>query len=325
MARAQSSPAVEVTARAAKGGYKAMARTQTRVTVAHRFEVQNSVSSKMAWVVDEEASYQRPLNFLKDNEPERRLDIRLSYQSFRALEAQAHRLYGDAKYPRLDYSGTDSRVTIYTIPTALDSVRDGLLRHNKQELLRRINPIGESTISSTDDLGEETYQQLRADINVWLSHIHGRTAILLWFKESPSFRNPTNADPYSVTDSPAFDHAMQQAQRDHSLGPYRYRDHDWCGTVAEAFIEVFNSNSDNEEPMRYVSSKAILSQNGLIVVQDRNLDTGLILGDLFPSDDGVGAAQAEPICLDMAFLKGAIESAARATATTRFHHFLAAN
>ncbi|KAK9334382.1 hypothetical protein V1521DRAFT_450827, partial [Lipomyces starkeyi] len=63
----------------------------------------------MAWIDDEEASYQRALNFLKDNEHERRLDIRLSYQSFRAFEVQAQALYG-AKYPRLDYSGTDSRV-----------------------------------------------------------------------------------------------------------------------------------------------------------------------------------------------------------------------
>ncbi|KAK9330417.1 hypothetical protein V1520DRAFT_377738 [Lipomyces starkeyi] len=146
-------------------------------------------------------------------------------------------------------------VTIYTIPAELhgasaavlqtairDSVRDGLLRHNKQELLRRIIPIGESTISSTDVLGEGstktpdggfryndpstgrqelaliietgvsgTYQQLRADINVWLSHIHCRAAILLWFKESPSFKNPTNAVAYSVNDPPAFDHAMQHA------------------------------------------------------------------------------------------------------------------
>ncbi|KAK9251677.1 hypothetical protein V1507DRAFT_492406 [Lipomyces tetrasporus] len=304
----------------------------------------------MAWVDDEEASYQRALNFLEDNEPERRLDIR-----------PAHALYGDAKYPRVDYSGADSRVTIYTIPTGLhgasaaslqtaisDSVRDALLRHNKQELLRRIIPIGESTISSLDDLGEgstktpdggfwynnsstgrqeltliietgvsETYQQLRADVDVWLNRIHCRTVVFLWFKESPSFRNPTDADAYSVNDRPAFDHAMQQVQRDHSLGPYRYGDHDWCGTVAEAFIEVFNSDSDNEEPLRY-----LIAQNGLMVMQDHSLDTGLILGDLFTPDDEVGAAQAEPICLDMAFLQGAIESAARATATTRFNHFL---
>ncbi|KAK9483984.1 hypothetical protein V1527DRAFT_471486 [Lipomyces starkeyi] len=75
-----------------------MAWTRTRVTMPHRFEVQNSVSSKMTWVDDEDASYQRALNFLKDNESERRLDIRLSYQSFRAIEAQAQALYGDAKY-----------------------------------------------------------------------------------------------------------------------------------------------------------------------------------------------------------------------------------
>ncbi|KAK9323104.1 hypothetical protein V1517DRAFT_321501 [Lipomyces orientalis] len=328
---------------------------KTRLTAAPRFELQTSVSSKMAYIDDEEACYQH-------NEPERRLDIRLSYQTFRALEAQAHALYGDAKYPRVEYSGTDSRVTIYTVPTELhgtsasalqmairDSVRDGLLRHNKQELLRRIIPIGESTISSVDDLGQgstktpdggfvyndsstgrreltliietgvsEQYQQLRADINVWLSDIHCRTAILLWFKESPSFRNPTNANAYSVDDRPAFDDAAQQAQRDHPLGPCRYRDHDWCGTIAEAFIEIFRSDSNNEVPARYP-----IAENGLIVVEGQSLDIGLILGDLFPLDDeAVGNARIERIRLDMGFVQSALESAISGTAETRFNRFM---
>ncbi|KAJ8097088.1 hypothetical protein POJ06DRAFT_262477 [Lipomyces tetrasporus] len=319
----------------------------------------------MACVDDEEASYQRALNFLKDNEPERRLDIRLSYQSFRALEAQAHARYGDAKYPRVEYSGPDSRVTIYTVPTELHgtsatalqtaisySVRDGLLRRNKQELLRRIIPIGESTISSLDDLGQgstktpdggiryidsstgrreltliietgvsERYQQLRADINVWLSDIHCRTAILLWFKESPSFTNPTDVNSYSVNDRPAFDHAVQQALRDHPLGPYRYRDHDWCGTVAEAFIEIFKSDASNEVPARYP-----IAENGLIVVEGQSLDIGLILGDLFPLDDeAVGNARTERIRLDMGFVQSALLSATSGTAETRFNRFLGAH
>ncbi|KAK9327625.1 hypothetical protein V1520DRAFT_348383 [Lipomyces starkeyi] len=114
--------------------------------------------------------------------------------------------------------------------------------------------------------------------------------------------------------------SIMQCSWRHSLGPHRYRDHAWWGTVSEAFIEVFNSDSDNEEPLRY-----LIAQNGLIVLQDHSLDIGLILGDLFPSDDDVGAAEAEPICRDTESLQGAIESAARATATTRFNNFLMAN
>ncbi|KAK9336855.1 hypothetical protein V1521DRAFT_435486, partial [Lipomyces starkeyi] len=64
-------------------------------------------------------SYQRPLNFLRANEPERRLDIRLSDTSIETLEELAFALYGDEKYPRVEYSATDSRVTKHTIPTAL--------------------------------------------------------------------------------------------------------------------------------------------------------------------------------------------------------------
>ncbi|KAK9358457.1 hypothetical protein V1504DRAFT_461048 [Lipomyces starkeyi] len=52
---------------------------------------------EMATADDEQASYERALNFLTANEPERRFDIRLSYRSFQALEEQAHALYGHSK------------------------------------------------------------------------------------------------------------------------------------------------------------------------------------------------------------------------------------
>ncbi|ODQ71354.1 hypothetical protein LIPSTDRAFT_73999 [Lipomyces starkeyi NRRL Y-11557] len=52
----------------------------------------------MATADDEEASYERALNFLTDNEPKRRFDIRLSYRSFQVLEEQAHALYRHSKY-----------------------------------------------------------------------------------------------------------------------------------------------------------------------------------------------------------------------------------
>ncbi|KAK9327063.1 hypothetical protein V1520DRAFT_394124 [Lipomyces starkeyi] len=178
---------------------------------------------------------------------------------------RSHALYGDPRYRDLDYSGTDSRVTIYTIPTELHgasaatlqtaisySVRYGLLRHNNQELLRRNIPVGESTISSTNDPGEGSATTPdgglnNSNINVWLSHILPYCYPLTVQRESK----------FQKTDE------CRCAQRDHSLGSYRHRDHDWCGTVAEAFIENFNSDSDNEEPLRYVSSKADLVVNSL--------------------------------------------------------------
>ncbi|KAK9345649.1 hypothetical protein V1522DRAFT_407031 [Lipomyces starkeyi] len=124
------------------------------------------MTSPMAPIDDEQASYRRALNFLTANEPERRLDICLSYRTFQALEKPAHVLYGDAKYPRVEYDSSGSRLTIYTAPSALhgasaaalqqgivNSVRDGLIRHHKQELFRYIQPIGESTYNSVDEQG----------------------------------------------------------------------------------------------------------------------------------------------------------------------------
>ncbi|KAK9314947.1 hypothetical protein V1524DRAFT_470609 [Lipomyces starkeyi] len=174
---------------------------------------------------------------------------------------RSHALYGDAKYRRLDYSGTDSRVTIYTIPTELHgasaaalqtaisySVRDGLLRHNNQQLLRRNIPIGESTISSTNDPGEGS--TTTPDGGFRHQRLVGPHPLPYCY-------------PLTVQRESKFQktHECRWAQRDHSFGPYRHRDHDWCGTVAEAFIEIFNSDSDNEEPLRYVSSKAELLVN----------------------------------------------------------------
>ncbi|ODQ71110.1 hypothetical protein LIPSTDRAFT_73722 [Lipomyces starkeyi NRRL Y-11557] len=56
------------------------------------------MSPQTATNAKERQSYERALHFLKANIPEKRLDIHLSYESFRALEVQAQALYGNAKY-----------------------------------------------------------------------------------------------------------------------------------------------------------------------------------------------------------------------------------
>ncbi|KAK9358946.1 hypothetical protein V1504DRAFT_441734 [Lipomyces starkeyi] len=139
-----ATPSVKVTAKSANEKYKGRTQSQTQTS----------------------ASYQRALNFLRANEPERKLDIRLSYTSFETLEEQAFALYGDEKYARVEYSATDSRVTIHTIPTALHSssavalqqaisfsVYNVLVQHHKEELFGRLIPVGESTYRSIDDQG----------------------------------------------------------------------------------------------------------------------------------------------------------------------------
>ncbi|KAK9427398.1 hypothetical protein V1505DRAFT_380276 [Lipomyces doorenjongii] len=124
------------------------------------------MSLGMALRDNEQVSYRRALNFLMANEPEKRLDVCLSPKSFQFLDEQAHSLYGDAKYPRVQYSAIDSRVIITTIPTALHSrsasglqdlisrsVRDTLIRLNKGELCDDVLLVGDSEYSIVDDQG----------------------------------------------------------------------------------------------------------------------------------------------------------------------------
>ncbi|KAK9327615.1 hypothetical protein V1520DRAFT_314716 [Lipomyces starkeyi] len=160
--RSQATMAAEITDQ--NKGYKDQA-------VCTRVVPQNSMSLEMALHDHQQASYQRALNFLKVNEPERRLEVHLSPRSFQLLDEQAHALYGDAKYPRLQYSAIDSRVIIHTVPTALHSgsasglqelisrsVEDTLIRLNKGELYDDILPVGDSEYSIVDDQGR-TYRK----------------------------------------------------------------------------------------------------------------------------------------------------------------------
>ncbi|KAK9319309.1 hypothetical protein V1517DRAFT_341840 [Lipomyces orientalis] len=121
----------------------------------------------------EQASYQRALDFLIENEPESVIDIECSYESYIALQKQARELYGDAKYPRLDYFEGVSRLRIKTQSSPLvtgigaflqqsilNSARDALLRQNRPDLAERIVPGGEFgigySLSPEDQAGEST-------------------------------------------------------------------------------------------------------------------------------------------------------------------------
>ncbi|KAK9242713.1 hypothetical protein V1506DRAFT_509171 [Lipomyces tetrasporus] len=110
----------------------------------------------------EQASYQRALEFLIENETESVIDIECSYESYIALQEQARELYGDAKYPRLDYFEGISRLRIKTQPSPLvtgigaflqqsilNSARDALLRQNRPDLAA-CPPPAESTKTPED-------------------------------------------------------------------------------------------------------------------------------------------------------------------------------
>ncbi|KAK9317036.1 hypothetical protein V1522DRAFT_399213 [Lipomyces starkeyi] len=106
----------------------------------------------------EQQLYQTALDFLVKNEPEQYLEVKLSFESYEALEEQARNMYGEKKYPYVDYCETTSTVTIYTIPTYLHghisavlqnelcyAVREVLQCHGRQQLAANVMPSGEST------------------------------------------------------------------------------------------------------------------------------------------------------------------------------------
>ncbi|KAK9236156.1 hypothetical protein V1525DRAFT_379929 [Lipomyces kononenkoae] len=265
----------------------------------------------------EQDSYERAMRFLRSNKPETRLDIHLSYGLFQALERQRKSIYRNAQYPRVEYSAIDSRVTIHTIPTALhssaaaslcecirDCVRDVLVQHGRQNLLRLLVPVGDATYESNEGNGRgstkspdggfrsrcqhselvfvvevgvsEGYRSLRADISLWLNEFHCRTAILLWCKENRRFGRPANPDVYSDSDQPAFEEALDQASLANPFGPYLYRDHPWFGTIDSAIIEVYRRNPTGK------------NAHGQLIVSTERLDLSLTLGDLYPpSEEGV--------------------------------------
>ncbi|KAK9494124.1 hypothetical protein V1508DRAFT_444645 [Lipomyces doorenjongii] len=283
----------------------------------------------MARSGNEQVSYRRAPNFLTANEPEKRLDIRLSYKSFRALEEQALTLYGISP---VEYSATDSRVTIYTAPTALHgysavnlqqaisfAVYNILVQHQKQELFERIVAVGESTYSSVNDQGRrstktpdaglsyyydggtvltiimevgasEGYTHLNADILLWMNEFHCRTAILFYNKECPKFKFPGNADTYSINDRPALEHT-------------------WFGTLDTAVLEVFKRDQNTDTCK--------------MVVQGGSLDIGLTIGDVLPpNEDAIQDIRGERVHLRINFVRNMLASGSHDTAVSRFNHFI---
>ncbi|KAK9312510.1 hypothetical protein V1524DRAFT_418112 [Lipomyces starkeyi] len=98
----------------------------------------------------EQVSYHRALNFLKVNEPEKRVDVHLWSKFFQLLDEQAQALYGDAKYMTLSYedgsaSGLQELISRF--------VHDTLIRLNKGELCDDILPVRDSQYSIVDDQG----------------------------------------------------------------------------------------------------------------------------------------------------------------------------
>ncbi|KAK9493143.1 hypothetical protein V1508DRAFT_404027 [Lipomyces doorenjongii] len=299
---------------------------------------QISISLEMASNDDEQASYQRALNFLTAHEPERRLDIYLSYKTFQFLEENARALYADAKYPRVEYSAVDSRLhsssAVGLQICITESIRDILIQFDKKHLASRILPVGESKYSSVDDQGEHStktpdaglkydngqlndllivgYQQLKADFELWLRKFGSRIGILL-------FRFPARdgCNSLSATELALFENSMCHARRSRPFGPYSFKGHTWFGTLDVALIEVFkiDAHANNISSEQYV-----VVQDGAATIQGESLDIGLTMGDAFPFDEQLSEDEmALPILLEAEVLLHIVESAVHSTAIQRYN------
>ncbi|KAK9237783.1 hypothetical protein V1525DRAFT_388118 [Lipomyces kononenkoae] len=264
------------------------------------------------------------------NEPEKRLDIQLSYQNFIALNEQAHALYGDAKYPRVEYAASDSRVTIHTVPTALHSDS----AHNKQHLINYVLPVGDSTKESVNSQGMRSTKTPDAGLRFDNGTCRGLTLIIeagvsegypalkrdieLWLNEF-KFGYPRGSVIYSAIDQPLFDSAMQQARNSHPFGPYSYRFHSWFGPVTKAIIEVFkrDASTGNIE-----SKEHKVVENGTMVVGSDYLKLGLTIGDFFLDVPEIESIRGVPIDISTSFVHHFVASAAQETAESRFSCFV---
>ncbi|KAK9235566.1 hypothetical protein V1525DRAFT_348061 [Lipomyces kononenkoae] len=110
-------------------------------------------------------AYRNALEFLIRNEPEQRLDMRPPFRCFRALEDEAHKLYGEeASYSRIEYSSKDSTVTIITAQSGLhakaaeavqrgieDGVRRELTNCGRGDLVARFGGVLDIRLNALDD------------------------------------------------------------------------------------------------------------------------------------------------------------------------------
>ncbi|KAK9360370.1 hypothetical protein V1504DRAFT_433910 [Lipomyces starkeyi] len=105
-----------------------------------------------------EDQYQLALNFLDTNEPEQYLEVQLPLHKYEELERYADSLYGEKKYPYVDYDTNTSTANIYTAPAPLHGMVSAqlqhliqrgaemaLIQHNQPEIARKLKAYGASS------------------------------------------------------------------------------------------------------------------------------------------------------------------------------------
>ncbi|KAK9245313.1 hypothetical protein V1506DRAFT_459299 [Lipomyces tetrasporus] len=122
----------------------------------------------------EKNAYQNALDFLIAYEPGQRLDTRLPFSCFLALQEEAHKRYDEERtdstssYLRVEYSSKDSTVTVITCQSSLHAkaaqflqewilsgARRELTNQGRDELGNRLRPLFDETCNARNDESSE--------------------------------------------------------------------------------------------------------------------------------------------------------------------------
>ncbi|KAK9241082.1 hypothetical protein V1525DRAFT_423342 [Lipomyces kononenkoae] len=167
---------------------------------------------------NEMSNYAKPLDLLKDNTPEQRLDVHLPYSMYLDLEKSW------SKYPRLSYNSFDEVATVITIQRAIHEVATSMFNievgkrvdeylsiHSPQEADRIVftgsmtemgsgndgsffyddNNGGRLVLRVVVEAGHsEHYGRLPRDKDMWVKGMNTKAVVLMCHKESQRFKNP---------------------------------------------------------------------------------------------------------------------------------------
>ncbi|KAK9388162.1 hypothetical protein V1515DRAFT_614756 [Lipomyces mesembrius] len=263
-------------------------------------------SSPALHLEDTEHQYQRALNFLVTNEPEQCLEVQLSLQKYKELERYADNLYGEKKYPYVDYD-TNTSTLHCPCSAAWHGAEMALIQHNKPETARR-QAYGKSSYTFRRE-----YEKLQNDAYLWLNGAYCQMAFIICLQEQPKFKDPSKAahtitlEAYDV-----FNITMADTLAENTFGPYIYNSHTWFGPLAEAFAVMCSSIQQR------------LVQNGTFLVQGEELDTGITLGDVLPSDE-MAAADVRAVAIKFVTedIRALLIAGARTTVSNRFRALVA--
>ncbi|KAK9312772.1 hypothetical protein V1524DRAFT_472470 [Lipomyces starkeyi] len=281
----------------------------------------------------EKKAYQNALDFLIENESEQRLDTRLPFSCFLALQEEARKRYGEeSRYPRVEYSSKDSTSSLHA--NAAQFLQEELTNQGKDELGDRLRPLfdetrnalnGESsesvkkpdggikyyrdfrtvTVAAIEVGVSEKYEKLIAYVTPWMEEFHCRTGILFSLDQAPrsSYPRRQGMNAFSVAnDLNPFHDAIVEVGRGHK----------WFGSLDSAFIEIFRrdplTGTLNQSP------RIRVVENGHMVLQGENVDIGHTIEDLLPSIQQVS------IGFKANLLQQYLEEGAVDTAEFRFQH-----